>query len=157
MEELAIVQQLKEALAVFITSMLPVAELRVGVPLGVSLGIPWYETLLIAVAGNMVPVPFVIIFMRRIIKWLKSGPLKKAALRLEEHAFKKAEKVYKYSLIGLYILVAIPLPGTGAWTGAIIAALLDIRLKTATPIIFAGVVTAGAAMVLLTSVFHVLV
>ena len=145
------------ALITFITSMLPVAELRVGLPLGISLGLSWYWSFIISVAGNMVPVPLIIVFSRKVILWLKKGPLRGLMEKVERHVGKKARVVLKYSFIGLFVLVAIPLPGTGAWTGSFVAALLDMRLKKAVPIIFAGVLTAGGIMLLLTQIFHLVI
>lgn len=132
-------------------SMLPVAELRVGLPFGVALGLPLYLAFLSSVLGNMLPVPFIIAFIRPLFKWIKEKTrLGSLIERLENRAFKKADKVYKYEMLGLFILVAIPLPGTGAWTGALIAALLDLRLKNAIPAIFLGVVGAGILVMIIT-------
>ena len=131
-------------------SMVPVIELRGAVPLGVSMGLPGWVVLAVSVLGNMVPVPFIILFIRHIFAWMrkKSAFLENLVCRLEKRAHDKAEILYRYEQLGLYILVAVPLPGTGAWTGALIAALLNIRLKVAAPVIFAGVLTAGIVMMI---------
>jgi uncharacterized membrane protein len=100
----------------------------------------------------MVPVPFIIVFIRSIFKWLRtrSAGLDRWVTKMENKASLKAEKVQKYEKFGLFIFVAIPLPGTGAWTGALIAAMLDMRLKSAVPMILLGVIIAGLIVTLLT-------
>ena len=139
-------------LTTFFISMLPIVELRAGLPYGIALGLPYPAALIAAVLGNMLPVPFIILFIRRIFMWMRSIFPKCDAMisRLEEKAHVKGAVVRKYSTIGLCILVAIPLPGTGAWTGALVAAILDLRLKNAVPAIFLGVIIAAAIMTTLT-------
>ncbi len=143
---------LGKVITTFFISMLPIIELRAGLPYGIALGLPYPVALAAAVLGNMVPVPFIILFIRRIFVWLRSVLPKCDAFitRLEEKAHIKGDMVRRYSTIGLCILVAIPLPGTGAWTGALVAALLDLRLKKAVPAIFLGVIIAAGIMTLLT-------
>ena len=143
---------LGKTLATFFISMFPIIELRAGLPYGIALGLPYGVALTAAVLGNMVPVPFIILFIRRIFLWLRSVLPKCDAFisRLEEKAHIKGDLVRRYSTIGLCILVAIPLPGTGAWTGALVAALLDLRLKKAVPAIFLGVLIAAGIMTMLT-------
>jgi uncharacterized membrane protein len=125
--------------------MLPVLELRGAIPLGVSLGLPHLISMLVSVLGNLVPVPFIIVFIRRIFAWMRtrSPRFQRIVERMEKKAYSNKEVLYKWEILGLIILVAIPLPGTGAWTGALVAAFFDIRLKTAFPAIFLGVVIAG--------------
>ncbi|MBE7003624.1 MAG: small multidrug export protein [Ruminococcaceae bacterium] len=134
--------------------MIPVAELRVGLPAGVAMGLPIPLALLAGVMGNMLPVPFVILFIRRIFKWIRVHIPKLGALvdRLEARAYAKmqSKQLVRYEVWGLLAFVAIPLPGTGAWTGSLIAALMDLRLKNAVPVIFCGVVIAGLIMTALT-------
>lgn len=143
---------LGKVITTFFISMLPIIELRAGLPYGIALGLPYPVALAAAVLGNMVPVPFIILFIRRIFMWLRSILPKCDAFitRLEEKAHIKGDMVRRYSTIGLCILVAIPLPGTGAWTGALVAALLDLRLKKAVPAIFLGVLIAAGIMTMLT-------
>lgn len=143
---------LGKVITTFFISMLPIIELRAGLPYGIALGLPYPVALAAAVLGNMVPVPFIILFIRRIFMWLRSILPKCDAFitRLEEKAHIKGDMVRRYSTIGLCILVAIPLPGTGAWTGALVAALLDLRLKKAVPTIFLGVLIAAGIMTMLT-------
>ena len=100
----------------------------------------------------MLPIPFLIAYTRRFLQWLRSrsARLDRYVTRLEDRAHLKGRLVTRYRLLGLCLLVAIPLPGTGAWTGALVAAFLDLRLRAAPPAIFAGVLLAGAAVSFLT-------
>ena len=135
----------------FLISMVPVLELRGAIPLGVAAGMPPLAALLVAIVGNMVPVPFIILFIRRIFHWLRGkGKIGVLVEKLETRAEQKSDVVKKYAGIGLLLLVAIPLPGTGAWTGALVAALMNMRLKRALPDIFLGVVIAGFIITCLT-------
>ena len=133
---------------VFLVSMTPLAELRGAIPLGVMLDLPPFGIWLVSVLGNMVPVPFIILFIREIFCWMerRGGKLAGLVHRLRKKAERNAELFYKYELLGLLILVAIPLPGTGAWTGALVAAMLGLRLKAAVPAIGIGVCIAGLAV-----------
>lgn len=135
-----------------LVSMIPVVELRGGIPFGAGLGLSLRAAFIASVAGNMIPVPFIIVYIRSIFRWMRarSTRLDKLASRLEQRAHLKGRLVKKYRLIGLCILVAIPLPGTGAWTGALAAAFLDLRLRTALPAIFIGVLLAGFAVTAIT-------
>ena len=132
-------------LMTFIISMVPVIELRGARPLGVYNGLDVWTALVVAIIGNLVPVPFIIIFIRKIFKWMQEKSEKLAVLvrKFEEKADKKKEQVLKYEFWGLMVLVAVPLPGTGAWTGALVAAMLDMQLKRAMPAITVGVIVAG--------------
>ncbi len=132
-------------LMTFIVSMVPVIELRGAIPLGVLNGLDVGTAMIVSILGNLVPVPFIIIFIRKIFKWMqsKSETLAKVVHKMEEKADKKKDQVLKYEFWGLLILVAIPLPGTGAWTGALVAAMLDMSLKRAFPAIALGVIVAG--------------
>lgn len=145
-------------LGTFIMAMLPVIELRGALPFGMAMGLPVGEAFCLAVLGNLVPVPFIILFIRKIFSWMSahSPRLHGLTQRLEERAYKKAKVFYKYELVGLILLVAIPLPGTGAWTGALVAAILKIRLKVAIPCILLGVLLAGVIVTLtILGVIHV--
>lgn len=141
-----------EILWTMLVSMVPVIELRGGLPFGVALGLKPTVALCAAVVGNMIPVPFIVVYIRRILHWLrkKSHWLDGKVRWLEKRAHLKGALVTKYGFIGLCILVAIPLPGTGAWTGALAAAFLDMRLKKAIPAIFLGVVIAGLIVSVIT-------
>ena len=126
-------------------AMTPVVELRGAIPYGLANGLNPCLTYLAAVIGNMVPVPFIMIFIRQIFFWLRqrSKWLGDRVDWIIQRAERKSELVRKYALVGLTILVAIPLPGTGAWTGALVAALMDIRLRQSFPAVFLGVLIAG--------------
>lgn len=145
-------------LTTFFISMLPIVELRAGLPYGIALGLDYPLALTAALVGNMIPVPFIVVYIRRIFVWLRAHFAKMDSFitKLEKKAHLKGETVRKYGPLGLLIFVAIPLPGTGAWTGALIAALLDMRLKSAVPSIFMGVCIAATIMTLLTfGVIHI--
>lgn len=138
-------------LVTFLISMVPVIELRGALPIGVGMGLAPMTALIVSIIGNMVPVPFIIIFIRRILDWMhRFEKFDRIATKLEAKAAKGGEKLVKYELFGLFLLVAVPLPGTGAWTGSLVAALFDLRLKNAVPVIFAGVVAAGIVVFLIT-------
>ena len=143
---------LGKLIATFFISMAPIIELRGGLPYGIALGLDYPVALAAAVLGNMVPVPFIIVYIRHVFTWLRerSKWWDEKITRLEKKAHLKGRVVRKYSTIGLCILVAIPLPGTGAWTGALVAAVLDMQLKKAIPAIFLGVCIAAAIMTMVT-------
>ncbi len=144
--------------ATFFISMLPVGELRVGLPFGIAQGLEYPLALMASLLGNMFPVPFIIVYIKRIFAWLRMHMPRMNALltKLEDRAHLKGETVEKYGHWGLLLFVAIPLPGTGAWTGALIAALLNIRTSKAVPVILIGVCIAAAIMTLITyGVIHI--
>lgn len=132
-------------LATFIISMIPVIELRGAIPIGVGLGLSHAEAMGISIIGNMLPVPFIILFIRPIFRWMtkKSGKLARLAEKLETKAEGKWDRIHRYQFFALTIFVAIPLPGTGAWSGALIAAVMNMRLRNALPSILLGVLIAG--------------
>ena len=142
---------LKDILYVFFCSMLPIIELRGSIILGAGLGLPWWLNAIVSIIGNMLPVPFILIFIRRILHWMahtKIPFLSKVARWIEEKAHKNSKKVLRYATFGLFLFVALPLPGTGAWTGALVAAMLDMRIKNSLPVIFLGVLCACVIMTL---------
>ncbi|MBQ3102845.1 MAG: small multi-drug export protein [Oscillospiraceae bacterium] len=132
--------------------MVPVIELRGAIPVAIAHGMDLWPAIVVSVLGNLVPVPFIIIFIRNIFAWLreKSEWLNKMVTKLERRAEKKSDTVRKYEFWGLFLLVAIPLPGTGAWTGALIAAMLKMRIKRAFPSIALGVIAAGLIVAFVT-------
>lgn len=138
-------------LMTFLIAMTPVSELRGAIPVAVANGLDVWVAIAVAVVGNMVPVPLIILFTRQVFGWLRKNiaPLNGFVTRLEERAMKKSEIVKKSEFWGLALLVAIPLPGTGAWTGAMVAAMLNMRMKRAFPSILLGVIGAGLVMGLL--------
>ena len=137
--------ELGAMVSTILVSMVPVLELRGGIPWGVAHGLSHFAAFVCAVIGNMIPLPFIVVYIRRIFKWMRRHlpQLDHMVDRLEAKAHLKGRKVTKYRYLGLMIFVAIPLPGTGAWTGALVAAFLDMRLRKAMPAIFAGVLIAG--------------
>ena len=138
-------------LLTFGTAMVPVLELRGAIPVGVAAGLPPAVACVTAILGNLLPVPFIMLLTRRIFDWLRDsrffGP---KIVWLERRAHLKGRIVRKYRLLGLVIFVGVPLPGTGAWTGALVAALLDIRLRHALPAILLGLLIAGSIITALT-------
>lgn len=133
----------KEMIA-FIVSMLPILELRGGLIAAKLMDIEFFKAFVICFVGNMLPIPFILLFIRKIFNWLKKiNSIEKTIEKLEARSIRKADNVKKYRLWGLFLFVAIPLPGTGAWTGALVADLLDIRIKHSLPVIAAGVIVAG--------------
>lgn len=143
---------MKETVFTFLISMVPIIELRGAIPYGVANDVPIWCAYLASVVGNMIPVPFIILFVRKLFKWMKekSKWLGNIARRFEEKAEKKKSKVLKYEFWGLVLLVAIPLPGTGAWTGSMVAAMVDMQLKRALPAICTGVIIAGIVVTFMT-------
>lgn len=135
-----------------VIAMAPILELRGAIPIAVAGGVDVLPAFIAAIIGNLVPVPFIIIFIRKIFKWMqsKSQRLHKLVDKIEKRVEPKKETVLKYEWWGLFILVAIPLPGTGAWTGALVAALLDMSVRRAFPAIALGVVAAGLIVGFLT-------
>lgn len=129
----------------FLISMVPIVELRGALPIATGAGLDWRIAIPVAVVGNMLPVPFIIIFIKKIFALMRkmSNKLDKFVTKMENKAFSKRDVIDKYGPWGLYLFVAIPLPGTGAWTGSLIAAMLDIPLKKAFPAVALGVISAG--------------
>ena len=135
-----------------LVSMIPVVELRGGIPFGVARGLPVWTAFLAAIIGNMLPVPFIIVYIRRIFQWMRRRLpwLNSLVDRMERKAHLKGRTVSKYKYLGLILFVAVPLPGTGAWTGSLAAAFLDMPLRKALPSVFVGVLIAGVAISMLT-------
>lgn len=130
-------------------SMVPVIELRGAIPAAAAMGIDPITAVIICILSNMVPVPFILLFGRHLIGWLKTTKLFGSfATKYEKRLAEKSKKIMKYAVVGLILFVGIPAPGTGAWSGAVIATLLDMRMKYAIPAIFAGVCIAGIIMAL---------
>lgn len=141
-----------EMLLTFLLSMVPVLELRGAIPVGVGLGLKPVQAMLVSIVGNMIPIPFIVLFIRRIFAWLRRNfpQVDGMVSALERKAHLKGKKVTKYRYLGLCLFVAIPLPGTGAWSGALIAAFLDMSLRRALPTIFLGVLIAAGIITGLT-------
>ena len=144
---------LKKYLTVFFVSMVPLIELRGAIPYGVIFGLPLWSTYIIAIIGNMIPVPFIFLFARKILEWGADKPvIGKFFTFCLEKGHKGGQKLKATAGRGLFIalllFVGIPLPGTGAGTGALVAALMEMRLKRALPAIYAGVLIAGLLVTL---------
>lgn len=140
-----------EILLTMALSAAPVVELRGGIPYGAYLGLPVWGAFLAAVAGNMLPIPVILIFLDKVFAWMRGyKKLGVVVQRLEARAHLHGRKVVKYRQLGLFILVAIPLPGTGAWTGALVASVLGMPPREAILPIFLGVLGAGVLVSLAT-------
>jgi len=135
-----------------LVAAVPIIELRGAIPIGVASGLDVPTALIASIIGNMLPVPVIILFVRKVFAWMRktSEKLNQVVCKLEAKAESKKSVIDKYEWWGLVILVAIPLPGTGAWTGALVAAMLDMQLKRALPAIFIGVVIAGMIVTTIT-------
>ena len=134
-------------LVVFIISMVPILELRGGLVAAALLHIPMTTAIFICIIGNLIPIPFILLFIKQIFKLLKKTKLFRPLIeKLEEKSMGKSDKIKKYEFLGLVLFVGIPLPGTGAWTGALIAALLEIDIKKAFSAICVGLILATTIM-----------
>ena len=136
----------------FLISMVPVVELRGGLPYGILQGLSLPVAACAAILGNMLPVPFILAFIERIFSFVRRSYPKLDSLigKLEKRAEEKQKTVDKYGAIGLVLLVAIPLPGTGAWTGSLVAALMRMKPQKAVPLISVGVLIAAVLMTVIT-------
>lgn len=135
----------------FLVSLFPVLELRGGMIAARALNIEFIQAFIVCYLGNMIPIPFILLFIRKIFALMrKISFFGKIVDKLEKRAEKKKDTMVKYKEWGLLLFVAIPAPGTGGWTGALIAALMDLRMKKCLPIIALGVFIAGLIMSLIT-------
>ena len=146
---------LKSYLLVFFVSMVPLIELRGAIPIGLGMGLPILPTYLVCVVGNMIPVPFIYLFARKFLIWGYHkpliGPICKFCIVKGEKGGRALEaKAGRGLEVALLLFVGIPLPGTGAWTGSLIAAMLEMRVREAFPPIALGVVTAGIIVAVVT-------
>lgn len=133
--------------AVFIISMIPILELRGGLLAASLLKIPAVKAIPICIAGNIIPIPFILLFIRQIFKWLKKTKLFRGLIvKLENRAMGKSDQIKRYEFLGLLLFVGIPLPGTGAWTGSLIASLLEVDIKKSSIAIFCGLLMATVIM-----------
>lgn len=143
---------LSPQLLIFIISTVPFIELRGGIIVGLALELPWYEVFPICFAGNILPIPFVIMFGRKLLDWFGNTRLfGRFVTKYKRKLAEKSKKVKKYGPFGLALFVGVPVPGTGAWSGALLAVLLNLRLKLAVPAILAGLLLAGTIITLGTS------
>ncbi len=143
-------------LCVFFCSMIPIIELRGAIPMGAAFnatlgGMPFWLTYILSVAGNMLPIPFILLFIKKMIRWMsqsKIGFFNKFANFLLNKVEKKRDKIEKYSFWGVCLFVAVPLPVTGAWTGSLVAAMIDMKFWKALLSCLLGVMIAGVVMTL---------
>lgn len=140
----------KEAI-VFIISLMPILELRGGLIAASLLNVEYFRALIISIIGNILPIPFILLFIEKILIWLDSfKPTKKISNMLKNKVEKNKNNIEKYGYVGLILFVGIPLPGTGAWTGALIAALMQLDFKKSLICIFIGILLASIIMSILT-------
>lgn len=138
---------LNKMFGIFLISMLPVVELRGAIPVGAAIGLPWYLNMIVSIVGNLLPVPFILLFSVKAFEFMKKhNILVKFIEKIENRAKKRSEGLVTGEFIGLMLFVAIPFPGTGAWTGALIAALLQFERKRSFIYITLGVLIAAAIM-----------
>lgn len=140
--------------AVFVISMIPILELRGGLLAASLLKIPAATAVPICILGNIIPIPFILLFIRQIFKWLKKTRLFcELITKLENRAMGKSDKIRRYEFWGLLLFVGIPLPGTGAWTGSLIASLLEIDIKKSSVAILGGIIMATVIMYIVSYTF----
>lgn len=134
-------------LIIFIISMVPILELRGGLIAAALLKISMFKAIGVCILGNIIPIPFILLFITPIFEWMKKTKLFRPLVeKIENKSMSKSDKIQKYEFLGLLLFVGIPLPGTGAWTGALIASLLGIKIKKAVPAILLGLVLATIIM-----------
>lgn len=141
-----------EEFCVLFCSMIPIIELRGAIPMGALLGLPWWQSYLLSVLGNMIPVPFILLLIRAVIAWMAKSKVKffnKIADFLLKRVEKRRQQIEKYSFWGVCLFVAVPLPVTGAWTGSLVAAMIDMKFWKALLSCLLGVMIAGVIMTLI--------
>ncbi|MEW9123304.1 MAG: small multi-drug export protein [Thermotaleaceae bacterium] len=142
-----ILEFLTKEIMVLMVAAMPVMELRVAIPMGVSMGMSPLHAMVLGIIGSMIPVPFLLMFLKPVFRKLKKMPIFKGFVDwLTNRTMRKTGAIQKYSLWGLLLFVAIPVPTTGVWSGSIAASLLDMRLKYAFVVIFAGNCIAAVIM-----------
>ena len=149
MQLLDFLKNISSEVYVFVVSMLPIIELRGAIPLGAAMGMNIFECYFISVLGNLLPIPFVLVFIKKILEWMSKSKISffnKISNKLINKAEDRSSKMNKASLWALFAFVAIPLPGTGGWTGALIAALAGMRFKKSFFAILCGIFVAGIIM-----------
>lgn len=141
---------IKEELIVMLVAATPISELRGAIPLGISMGFSPLHSTLLSIIGNCIPVPFLLLLLRPIFSALEDVKIIGNIIRwVKNRTLKKSKNIIKYSVLGLFILVAIPIPSTGAYTGCVAATLFNIRFKYAFSAIILGVITAGIIVLFL--------
>lgn len=138
-------------IVIFIISLFPILELRGGLIAATLLDVPYLRALIICVIGNIIPIPFILLFIKQIFQWLKKFKLTGRFVNwLENKTLKKRGQIDKLGFWGLILFVGIPLPGTGGWTGALLASLLGIPVKKSSVAIGIGILLAAAIMSIIT-------
>lgn len=138
---------ISEQAVVFLISMLPILELRGGLLAASLLKISPVQAIPVCIAGNIIPIPFILLFIKQIFKWMKAVKIfRPLVVKLEEKAMGRSDQIRKYEFWGLVAFVGIPLPGTGAWTGALIASLLGVDIKKSSVAILVGIALATIIM-----------
>lgn len=149
---LELIQALKNEIIIILVAAAPVVELRGAIPMAISLGFSPSHSMILAVIGNMLPIPFLLILLNPLFKRFEDTKAFGGFITwIKRRTLKKSKRMEKYTILGLFLLVAIPLPATGAWTGSIAASLLNVRFRDAFLTILAGVIAAGVIMVFLSS------
>ncbi|MDE7319093.1 MAG: small multi-drug export protein [Lachnospiraceae bacterium] len=142
--------KISREMIVFVISMVPILELRGGLLAASFLNIDIVRAIWFCVIGNIIPVPFILLLITPVFRWLKSTrTFRPMVEKLESRAMGKSEQIEKYQFWGLVLFVGIPLPGTGAWTGSLIASLLGVKFKKAFPAVLLGIVIATVIMSIL--------
>lgn len=136
-------------LTVFLISMMPVVELRGGIIAAKLLNVDLWKAFFICAVGTVLPTPFILLFINKIFDWMRNTRFVKLVNRMEEKGRSKFSQIQKYETLGLLIFVAIPLPGTGAWTGSLVAALMKMKFKNAMISVVGGTLVADLIMCLL--------
>lgn len=138
-----------KVIGIFFISLLPVIELRGSIPIGYYQGLPWYTNMITSIIGNILPVPFILLFVVKVFEFMKKRNIMVNVIeKIEKRAMNRSESIANKEFLGLMLFVAIPFPGTGAWTGALIAALLQFDRKKSFVYIFIGVLIAASLVTL---------
>ena len=138
-----------KVIGIFLISLLPVIELRGSIPVGYYQGLPWYTNMITSIIGNLLPVPFILLFVVKVFEFMKKRNIMVNIIeKIEKRAMSRSESIANKEFLGLMLFVAIPFPGTGAWTGALIAALLQFDRKKSFVYIFIGVLIAASLVTL---------
>ena len=140
-------QHVSREVVIFIISMIPILELRGGLLAASLLNVSMMKAIPICIIGNIIPIPFILLFIKQIFKWLKKTKLFRGLIiKLENRAMGKSDQIKRYEFLGLLLFVGVPLPGTGAWTGSLIASLLEVDIKKSSVAIFCGLIMATVIM-----------
>ena len=140
-------QHISREMVIFIISMIPILELRGGLLAASLLKVSAAKAIPIRIRGNIIPIPFILLFIRQIFKLMKKTKIFRGLIeRLEKRAMGKSDQIKRYEFLGLLLFVGVPLPGTGAWTGSLIAALLEVDIKKSSVAIFCGLIMATVIM-----------